>query len=178
MKIDTTQIPNFDALPDDAKAAISAMEITPDMSRYVEKSVFDKKASEASELSRQLKAKMTDDDKSAAEREARWTEMEEKLRQLEQEKQESAYKANFLALGYEDKLAGDTAKAMVAGDMAKVFENQKKANEAAEKRFKAERMDDIHKPRGGGGDGKTEVSRAAQIAAQYHQNLYGTVKGE
>jgi len=159
MKIDTTQIPNFDALPDDAKTAILGMEFAdaPDMSKFVEKSVFDKKASEASELSKQLKAKMTDDEKSAAERDAKWAEMEAKLAALEKEKLESSYKASYLALGYDDALATETAKAMAEGNTAKVFENQKKAAEAAEKRIKAELMKNNPHPGGaGGGDGKTE----------------------
>lgn len=159
MKIDTTQIPNFDTLPDEAKAAILGMEFadTPDMSKFVEKSVFDKKASEASELSKQLKAKMTDDEKSAAERDAKWAEMEAKVAQLEQEKLESTYKASYLALGYDDALATETAKAMAAGDTAKVFENQRKAAEAAEKKLRAELMKNNPHPGGaGGGDTKTE----------------------
>jgi len=159
MKIDTTQIPNFDALPDDAKTAILGMEFAdaPDMSKFVEKSVFDKKASEASELSKQLKAKMTDDEKNAAEREAKLAEMEAKLAALEREKLESTYKASYLAMGYEEKLAQDTAKALADGDMSKVFENQKKAAEAAEKRIKDELTRKDPRPGGaGGGDGKTE----------------------
>ena len=42
MKIDTTLIPNFDALPEEAKAAILGMEFAdaPDMSQFVAKSVF------------------------------------------------------------------------------------------------------------------------------------------
>lgn len=152
MKIDTTQIPNFDALPDDAKAAISAMEFAdaPDMSLFVEKSVFDKKAAEAGELGRKLKDKMSEEEKAAAERDAKWAEMEAKLAKLEQEKLESTYKASYLALGYDDALAEDTAKAMVAGDMAKVFENQKKAAEAAEKKLKAELMRNNPHPSGAG----------------------------
>lgn len=159
MKIDTTQIPNFDALPDDTKNAILGMEFAdaPDMSKFVEKSVFDKKASEASELSKQLKAQMSDEQRAAAEREAKWTEMEAKLAALEKEKLESTYKASYLALGYDDALATETAKAMAEGNTAKVFENQKKAAEAAEKRIKADLMKNNPHPGGaGGGDGKTE----------------------
>ena len=166
MKIDTTQIPNFDALPDDAKTAILGMEFAdaPDMSRFVEKSVFDKKASEASELSKQLKAKMTDDEKSAAERDAKWAEMEAKLAELEKEKLVSTYKASYLALGYDDALATETAKAMAEGNTAKVFENQKKAAEAAEKRIKAELMKNNPHPGGAGGGSEAEKSEADKIA--------------
>ena len=68
MKIDTNLIPNFDALPEEAKAAILGMEFAdaPDMSQFVAKSVFDKKASEAADLSKQLKSRMTQDEQAAA----------------------------------------------------------------------------------------------------------------
>ena len=58
MKIDTTLIPNFDELPEEAKSAILEMEFAeaPDMSQFVAKAVFDKKASEVAELNKQLKS--------------------------------------------------------------------------------------------------------------------------
>lgn len=176
MKIDTTQIPNFDALPDDAKAAISAMEFAdaPDMSLFVEKSVFDRKAAEAGELSRKLKDKMSEDEAAAAERDAEWAEMKAKLEQLEREKKLSSYKASYLALGYDDELAEDTAKAMADGNMAKVFENQKKAAQAAEQRLKADMMRSTPRPEGAGPCGdKTEpagVSIAKKLGKRKHES--------
>ena len=72
MKIDTSKIPNFDALPQEAREAITGMEFADpvDMSKYVEKAVFDRKASAAADLSKQLKSKMTEDEAAAAERTA------------------------------------------------------------------------------------------------------------
>ena len=68
MKIDTNLIPDFENLPEEAKSAIVAMEFAdaPDMSQFVAKSVFDKKASEAAELSKQLKSQMTQEEQAAA----------------------------------------------------------------------------------------------------------------
>ena len=68
MKIDVTKIPNFETLPDDVKTAITGMDIIPDMSGYVEKAVFDRKASEASSLSKQLREKMTEDEQKTSEK--------------------------------------------------------------------------------------------------------------
>ena len=67
MKINTNLIPNFDALPEEAKEAILGMEFAdaPDMSQFVAKAVFDKKASEAADLSKQLKSRMTQDEQAA-----------------------------------------------------------------------------------------------------------------
>lgn len=176
MKIDTTQIPNFDSLPEEAKIAIMGMEFAdlPDMSKYVEKTVFDRKAAEAAEASRKLREKMTDDEKKASEDEAKWKEVQEKIAQLEAEKLEASYKTKFLALGYDEELATETAKAMAAGDMTKVFESQRKFSDATEARIRSEAIRATPHPSGSGGsDGKTEPSRALQIAQDYQKNLYG-----
>ena len=56
----------------------------------------------------------------------KFSSMEEELNSLRTDKQISEYKAKFIAQGYEEKLAEDTAKAMAEGDTAKVFANQSK----------------------------------------------------
>ena len=132
MKIDTSKIPNFDALPQEAREAITGMEFADpvDMSKYVEKSVFDRKASEAADLSKQLKSKMTEDEAAAAERTANEKKIMEELEKLRKEKVVSEYKARFLGLGYAEQLAADPAAALADGKMDIVFANQQKHNEA------------------------------------------------
>ena len=148
MKIDTAKIPGFDALPEEARTAILGMEFADalDMSGYVTKETFDKKASETAELNRKLKAQMSEEEKAAAERDAKWAEMEAKLAELEREKLESGYRAEFLALGYDEALAAETAKALAEGDTAKVFANQKKHLDSVEKRARADALKDTPKP--------------------------------
>lgn len=158
--IDVSTIEGFDAMtPEQKVEALLKVEVPEkiDMTQYVPKETSNNLASENKKLKDQLKAQMNDEQRAAAEREAKWAEMEAKLAALEKEKLESTYKASYLALGYDDALATETAKAMAEGNMAKVFENQKKAAEAAEKRIKAELMKNNPHPGGaGGGDGKTE----------------------
>ena len=160
MKIDTTQIPNFDALPDDAKAAILGMEFAdmPDMSKFVEKSVFDKKASEASELSKQLKAKMTDEENAKSEAEQAMKDLQEKYTVLLRESTISKHTASYMAMpGYDEKLAKEAAEALADNNTAKLFEIQQRAAEAAAKQIKDELTRKDPRPGGaGGGDGKTE----------------------
>ncbi len=154
MKIDTTQIPNFDALPEEARTAILGMEFAdaPDMSLYVEKSVFDKKASEAAEANRKLKEKMTADELAEAERKKREEEREQRIAELEKKEAISNYKASFLALGYSEDNAKAAAEAMADGDSKKVFEVHKKAAEDAEKRLKEQLLNGTPKPKGTGGE--------------------------
>lgn len=140
MKIDTSLIPNFDALPDEAKAAIIGMEFAdaPDMSQYVAKSVFDKKASEAADLNKQLKSRMTEEEakaaKDAEEREA----LEKRVKELEHERAVNGYMAAYTAMGYDEKLAKASAEALATGDTKTVFENQKAFHAAREKALRAE----------------------------------------
>lgn len=140
MKIDVTKIPNFETLPDDVKTAITGMDIIPDMSGYVEKAVFDRKASEASSLSKQLREKMTEDEQKKADNEKAIEEMKTELEKLRRDKLIAAYKAEHLAMGYDEKLAAETAEAIADGKYDVAFANQKKHIETLKKVASAERI--------------------------------------
>lgn len=157
MKIDTSKIPNFDALPEEARKAILGMEFSDpvDMANYVAKTTFDKKASEAAELAKQLKAKMTDDEAKEAERVANEKKIMDELASLRKEKLVSDYKARYLALGYEASLAEETAKAFSDGNMDAVFANHQKHLEAVKKAAAAESLGKGSKPPAGKDTGVT-----------------------
>ncbi len=53
-------------------------------------------------------------------------------------------------MGYEEKLAEDTAEAMANGDTDKIFANQKKHLDNVEKKIKADVLKDTPKPEGKG----------------------------
>ena len=154
MKIDTTLIPNFDELPEEAKTAILAMEFAdaPDMSQFVAKSVFDKKASEAAELSKQLKSKMTEEEQVAAKQAEALAAMQSELESLRAEKTVSEYTAQFLGIGYDEKMAKSTAEALHKGDMAIVFKNQAAFVADREKAMKAELLKSTPVPPAGIGE--------------------------
>lgn len=154
MKIDTNLIPNFDALPEEAKAAILGMEFAdaPDMSQFVAKSVFDKKASEAADLSKQLKSRMTQDEQAAAQQAEALAAMQSELESLRADKAKSEYTAQFLAIGYEEKLAKSTAEALHKGDMATMFKNHALFVADREKAMKAELLKNTPAPPAGEGD--------------------------
>lgn len=185
MKIDTSKIPNFDALPKEARDAISGMDFADpvDMSKYVEKSVFDRKASEAAELSKQLKSKMTEDEAAAAERAANEKKIMEELEQLRKDKVVADYKARFLGLGYAEQLATETAEALADGKMDVVFTNQQKHNEALKAAADAENLAGGEKPPAGKDAGVTIDSlRKMSVAERYefsqknpeqYEKLYG-----
>ena len=68
---------------------------------------------------------------------------------MEKEKLISGHKARFLALGYEENLADETAKAMANGETDKVFANQKKFLETHDKAYKAQLMGQTSTPPAG-----------------------------
>lgn len=160
MKVDTSGIEGFEGMTAEQKlAAVLALEVPDkvDLSGYVPKAQADKSAAEAANYKKQLAAKMTDDEAAAAAKAQELSDMQAKIAELEQANQklmqaqtEASYKAKYLALpGFDEKLAEETAKAMAAGDMDKVFANQQKANEAYEKQIKADLLKRTPGPSGG-----------------------------
>lgn len=90
----------------------------------------------------------------------------EELAQLRKERAVAGYKASYLAMGYDEALAEDTANALFAGDNAKLFENQKKHMEAVEKKAREEALRGSGRP-GGSGDGKNaDDSEAVRLAKE------------
>ena len=168
MKIDTTLIPNFDELPEEAKAAILGMEFAdaPDMSQFVAKAVFDKKASEAADLSKQLKSRMTQDEQAEAKRAEALAAMQNELEALRAEKAISEYTTQFMGLGYGEKLAKSTAEALHNGDMATVFKSQATFMAEREKAMKAELLKNTPVPPAGIGEkapSKEEVKKMSLL---------------
>ena len=81
----------------------------------------------------------------------------------------SEHKAKFLAMGYDEKLADETAEAMANGDMAKVFANQQKHLEAYGKKVRAEALKDTPKPTP---DGDSKTMTLKQLRAMSPQERY------
>ena len=177
--IDTKVISGFDEMTVEQKLdALLKTEIPEavDLTKYVLKDTFDKKASEAASLSKQLKERMSDEELKSAESAKALEEMKTELENLRKEKTVSEYTAKYIALGYDKELATETAKAMQEGNMAKVFENGEKHRQAMEKKIKEELLNGTPKPGGShGGNGKTDdekfaVKKAKELAKSRHGN--------
>ena len=184
MNIDTSTIEGFDGMTAEQKVdALLKVEVPEkvDLTGYVKKDLFDKTASELAEAKKTAKAKMTEEEQAAAEREAKWAEMEAKLQALEMEKTISTYKASYLAMnGYDEKLAQETAEALAKGDMAKVFANQQKAMDAHDKALKAELLRNTPKPEGAGsGDNHDDpsVELARKLGKEKAASMNVSAKG-
>lgn len=159
------QIENYASMtPEEKVAALEAYE--PDMSGYVAKSVFDKKASEAAELNKQLKSRMTEDEAKAAKDAEEREKLIARLEELEREKTVGSYTNAYLALGYDDKTAKATAEALAKGDMETVFANHKTHNETREKALRAELLKQTPPPASGTPDGGMTLDKLRKMSDQ------------
>lgn len=167
--IDTSTIENFDNMTAEEKVtALLGIEIPEqvDLSGKIDKSVFDKTASELAEAKRQLKSRMSEEEQSKAQRDAEVQELQSKYDELLRKSTVSEHKAKFLAMGYEAELAEKAATALVDGDTAKLFEYQSTAMEQAAKRLTADLAKADPKPDGMGGKAKSEGEAAVELAKQ------------
>lgn len=167
MKISTDSIQGFaDMTPEQKLEAIMALEVPDpvDLSGFVKKDVFDAKASEAANLAKQLRSKQTDDEAAKAQADADRKALEENYNALLKKSTVAEHTAKLLALGYEEKLARETAEALFDGDMDKVFSNQQAFKAAIEKAIKADVLKQTPAPSGAGGasDEKSDGEKLAE----------------
>lgn len=170
-------IENYESMTAEEKvAALEAFE--PDMSGYVSKSTFDKTASDLAAAKKQLREKMTEDEaqkaKEAEEKaaaEARAKELEKRVQELEAEQAVSGYTNSYLAMGYDEKLAKSSAKALVEGDMETVFKNQRTFSENREKALKTELLKQTPPPESGDGDGAMTKEVFAKLSLSEKQKF-------
>ena len=184
--INTESIAGFSEMTADQKVeALLSVEIPDevDLSGYVKKSVFDAKAAEASSLSKQLKGKMTEDEqRKAAEEEAKQAEaqkfadLENKYNELLKASTLKEHTSSLTGLGFDDKLAGETASAIVEGDSAKLFANMKKFLGEYEKAIEKKLMDKTPGPGGSGGAGDDGKDKSVEFAKNLAQKRNVTNK--
>ena len=100
MKIDPSTIQGFDSMTTDQKlAAVLGIDIPePDMTGWVKKDVFDAKATEAANLAKQLRAKMTDEEAAKEVEATKYKELSDKYDALLKQNTIAEYKAKYLAM--------------------------------------------------------------------------------
>lgn len=182
-KIDTSLIDGYASMtPEQKLAALEAFEYddnTAELER--QKGAVTKANSEAAEWKRRHNALLSEDEQRKAAEEARVKELEEKYNALVKSSTIAEYTAKYVAMGYDAKLAADTAQAMVDGNIEKVFANNEKYKADLEKKIKADLVQDTPRP-GADNGGKTltiadisairdPVERQAAIAKNLE--LYG-----
>lgn len=161
MKLDITKIPGYSAEMSAEEQLKLIREHEIDMSGYVKKDVADKYASEAADYKKKYNATLGENERKEADAAERLQSMETELNTLRRERAISKYTADYIGLGFEKKLAGETAVAFADGKMDTVFANLAKHQDAMKASIKSELMQDTPKP-GAGVAGSSGIDYAAK----------------
>ena len=146
-------IENYDSMsPEEKLAALEAYD--PEKDGFVSKATFDKASSEAASYKKQLRDKLSDEALLA------------RVAELERETAVNDYVTSYLGMGYDEKLAKSSAEAIVKGDMATVFANQKTHSETREKALRAEILKETPPPAGGGTPPAMTMDKFKAMSAQ------------
>ena len=105
--------------------------------------------SEAAKYRRQLTAKQSDAKAAEINQKEEYEKLVQENTELKKSISISERKAELIGIGYEEKLANETATAMVDGNLDVVIANQKKYLEEQKKVIKAEHMKNTPRPKEG-----------------------------
>ena len=153
---------------DEVNEALKNVQMPKDQSAEIEKlkETISKSNSEAKEWKDKFRATQDEATRKAEEAAEIAKKKDEELEALRKEKVIAGYKASYLAMGYDEELAADTANALAEGNDAKLFENQRKHQEAVEKKAREDALRGSGRPGGSGTDKSGDDSAAMKLVKQ------------
>ena len=138
------------------------------------KNALNKANSEAADYKKKLRDKQSDEEAAKQAKDEEYNKILQENTDLKRSISVSEKKAKLLAMGYDEKLAGETAIAMVDGDMDKVMTNQSIYLEAQKKEIKVDHLKNTPRPNGQNGGENGEMNYDKMISeAQTENNLVG-----
>lgn len=182
-KIDVTLINGYaDMTAEEKLAALEAFEYEDNTSELEKiKSSLSKANSEAKSWKDKYNAKLSDEERKEQESGQELENLRNQVMELQKEKTISGYKAKYLADGYSEQLAEESAKALADGDMEKVFANQKAFLESHDREMKEQLLKKTPgMPGGNGGKSESEdiliAKKLAEGAVEAHKALNNGMK--
>lgn len=165
-KIDTSKIKGYAEMSlDDKLKALEAFEYEDNAAELEkQKAAVSKANSEAAAWKKKHNELLSEDEQQKQQQAEDIAAMQKVLDELRRDKTVSQFTAKFIAQGYDEKLAADTAKAMADGDTDKVFANQQTFLEAYAKQVKASAIQGTPKPAAGAGSNGADFSKKAADA--------------
>lgn len=178
-KIDTSKIKGYAEMSlDDKLKALEAFEYEDNAAELEkQKAAVSKANSEAAAWKKKHNELLSEDERQKQQQAEDIAAMQKELDELRRDKTVSQFTAKFIAQGYDEKLAADTAKAMADGDTDKVFANQQTFLEAYAKQVKSSAMQGTPKPAAGAGSNGADFSKKAadaQSAGNFAEAAYYT----
>lgn len=153
-KIDISSIGGYESMTaEDKIKALESFEYndnSAELERY--KSAVSKANSEAASWKKKHNELLSEDERKKQEQSDNIAQMQKELDELREGKKISEYKAKFIAQGYDETLAEDTAKAMATGNIEKVFANNQKFLDDYAKNVKADALKKTPRPAAGQGE--------------------------
>ena len=156
----------------DEVLATEIEEPKPDTTEYDKlKKRFDEVASEAASYKKELRSKMTEAEAKAAEDAQNLAEIIAERDQLKAEKTIAENAKGLVAIGYDEKLATEVAKALYEGDSETVIKAQAKFVDAQKKAVIADAVKDTPVPptSGDGGSVTTKEQLRAMTPAERYE---------
>ena len=153
---------------EEIESALADVEIPADQSAEIDrlKAALTKSNSENAEWKKKHREALSEEERKAQETADRIKQLEEQNATLLRESGVAKHKAKFLAMGYEEVLASDAAKAMVDGDTEKLFSYQQKHQEAFEKKIRADVLKGTPKPVPNKAEGAMTLEALRKMSAQ------------
>ena len=153
---------------EEIEAALADVELPGDQSAEVErlKTANSKLSSENADWKRKHREALSEEERKHQETADYIKKLEEQNATLLRDSNLSKHRAKFLAMGYEEALAGDAAVALVDGDMEKLFSYQQKHQEALEKKIRADALKGTPKPVPDKRDGAVTIEDLRKMSPQ------------
>ena len=173
MLLDVSKIEGYESMSaEDKVKALEAFEYEDNAAELEKlKNAVSKSNADAKSWKDKYNAKLSDEDKQkealeeAKQQEAqKFKELEDKYNELMKSSTLKEHTLSLNGLGFDDKLAADTAAAIVDGDAAKLFKNMKTFLEGFRKSVEKELMDKNPGVNGNGGQNKEEADKAVEFA--------------
>lgn len=173
MLLDVSKIEGYESMSaEDKVKALESFEYEDNAAELEKlKNAVSKSNADAKSWKDKYNAKLSDEDKQkealeeAKQQEAqKFKELEDKYNELMKSSTLKEHTLSLNGLGFDDKLAADTAAAIVDGDAAKLFKNMKTFLEGFRKSVEKELMDKNPGVNGNGGQNKEEADKAVEFA--------------
>ena len=172
-QIDVTKIEGYaEMTPEQKVAALEAFtyeDNASEVERY--KNAASKSNSEAAEWKRKHNALLSEEEQNRIARDEELNALREQVAAMTKERTISEFKAEFLAIGYDETTASDAAKALADGDAKKLFGHIRKNDEARIKQIRSDILKDTPKPEGGKPEGAITKDALRKMSAEERYNF-------
>lgn len=164
MKIDTSKIDGYESMSAEEKLnAVLGVDIpdVEDIKSELQKNkdLVSQYSSQIADYKKKEKAKLSDDERIKAENDELIKDLQKKNEELESMIKTTSYVASFMKQGYDEELANESAKALLAGDTEKLFANIEKFNDQLRKKIEADVIKATPRPNDKGKLGNTPMTK-------------------